>query len=253
VHLSQIQRWVPVLGLLLDVVAAALVVKKRLWRQLPAFSWYLLFGVVCGISYWIVTLKFRSLYFYFYFSTDAIYKVLNIWVTFEIYSRLMNSFPALRQLAWKVLWIAGVILLATCALIYQLSTFQGVPPLFAALYTIGRTFRVVQLGLLFVIFLIARSLQIRLRRYYAFIAIGLVMIDSGEFISLSILLANKSSLFAIGDSIPMLLSIAVTTLWIVVLFIGEGAIASNASPNYAALPLAEIREWNDALSETRGL
>lgn len=191
----------------------------------------------------------NDLRFFSTYAVDFAYKLLNLWVTLEIYSRLMTSYPALRKISAKVLWVSIIALLTISAMVYRFSDLHGLDSLMAALNSISRSFRIVQLGLLTVIFLIARSFHLRLRPYYNYIAIGLIIIDCSELIALSIYAMTQYSTYGVhaGNLLRMIASLLVQIMWIRVLFAGEGVSPAGTPADLAALPFEQIDGWNYSL------
>jgi hypothetical protein len=241
------------IALTTDLVLAAFVLGRRLWRKVPAFSIYLLFGPVSNLSMWYASTQGPRVHFAAHYTVDTLYKLLNLWVTLEIYARLMTAFPALRQLAARVLWMALSILLIICVIVYELSDLQGIPTTLVVFNSLARSFRIVQLGLFIIVFLIARSFHLRLGRYYTFIAIGLVLIDCSELVALSVFAISRYSIPFLHAGILLRIGtdLLVALMWIYVLYAGEGPRSTFASPSEAALAVGDVDQWNAALSDAR--
>ncbi len=166
------------LSMVFEVLLAVIVVRKKLWREVPAFSCYILFGLIGDIACeWAMHDGYR--YFWVYTIVDWIYKMLTVWMTLEIYKRLTTKFPGIQTTALRLLSVAVAFMLLVAGVAYLYSDFAKVPSESILLISLGRAFRLGDIGLLCALFFVVRSFGLRLRQYYVWIATGLSLPKSG--------------------------------------------------------------------------
>ena len=243
-----LQTWTKIAwaaALILECTGAFLILKGRLWREIPAFSTYLLYAAVAGVS-GVLLFRYPRAYYIFYWSAQVGYKFLNAWVVLEIYVRLMRSFPALRKAAAWTLWSALVIGIIAGLLVWIFAPVPKSTPWEEHVEMLGYSLKMIQLGLLFAVALIVRFFRLQLRRYYTFIAVGIAIIGLGDLSSYALTSTLGYSKMNLINCINLSLNAMGTAVWVFVLLTGEPEHFSTGA--YAATSLEELRHWNAALS-----
>jgi len=231
--------------IVLDLAGTVVIFKRKLWREIPAFATYFLFGMASEIL-GVILFRHPKAYYVFYWVGQAGIKTLNTWVVLEIYARLMRTFPALRKAAAWTLWSALVIGVIAGLLVWSFTPIPKSNPWSEHIELLGYSLKMLQLGLLLAVALIVRFFHLQLRRYYVFIAVGLAIVGLGDLSSYVLTSTFGYAKLNIINCINITINTVGIGLWTYVLLTGEPERPSTGA--YAATSLEELRHWNAALS-----
>jgi hypothetical protein len=234
-------------GLTLEAIGAVAILKRRLLREIPAFSTYILYAAISDILGFWISLRHPSAYYLYYWIAQAGYKILNAWVVLEIYFRLMHSFPALRKPAAWTLWIALIIGVVSAGLIWSFAPLPKASPLEEHMQQIGYSLKMLQLGLLIAVVVIVQVFRLQLRRYYVFIAVGIALSALGDLSNFALISNYGYSNFYLFTCINLTINGIGSAVWVYVLITGEPRRPSAGA--YAATSVEDLRAWNTAISD----
>ncbi len=167
-----------VTGPVLQIAVSLLIVRRHLVKTFPIFFSYTVFSVVLGIS-GLFAQGYPTFYFYYYWSTQAGYLLLAFGALYEIVQSLFANLPAMR---WINLLFGGF---AAAMLVYAgvrnwLAPPPGGHPLFSVIVLLEIAVRILQLGLLFLFFVLARFFRSHWQHYPFGIALGFGIAAGGS-------------------------------------------------------------------------
>jgi hypothetical protein len=233
-------------GLLLQMLLAAVLATKRIWRKFPFFSLYCALNLSLGAGLYVIhsLARFRPLYFGTYCIEEGVTLLLGIGVVYEIFSHLLTPYSALRKLAIQ-LFISSVVVLAAiaCAVVYAQPSAERHPLVFAFLVA-EEAARILELGLLVFLFSFASAFGLHWRQYAFGISLGLGVFVAVELVALSMRLqfgVTANSIFNIVRTFSFNASLLI---WISYMLAPELATAPAEMPKRA-----QLEQWNRAVME----
>jgi len=235
------------IGLLVPLVITML--RKNLHRQTPVFFCYVAsdtFGIFA--IYMFALLLPPGWYWIGAWIQNEVAIVLAFATIVEVFSKLFSSYAGIRRLARNVmLWAA--VLLALVALITLVFFHEMVytTSVLTALTMIDRCLRVIQLGLILVLFALSRYLHLRWKNFVFGIALGFGFYALMS-LATSVIRAHYGQMLAgtmnvVGDG-SYCLSVLI---WLVYALQPEVATIPVVS-----LPSHELEKWDLALSRLLG-
>lgn len=164
------------LGLTPPVLQTCLVfllVRRRAYTTFPFFLAYTVFAVVAELCKFAVVREHENTltYFYLYWGAEAIYAVLGFLAIYEVFRHVFESF---HQFTWfkLLLPVTGVVMLSIAVLIPIIHPAVDTGPLLEGIFSLQIAVRCLQLGVFFLIFLLARVFDLDYRQYAFGIAVG---------------------------------------------------------------------------------
>jgi uncharacterized membrane protein (DUF441 family) len=171
------------LGLVSPVLQSCLcvlLVRRRAYRAFPFFFAYTLFAVLAESCKFALVLRHHNTvkYFYVYWGAEAVYAVLGFMAIHEVFRHVFENF---NRLPWfKFLPpTAGLIMLGISVLIPVLHPAVQTEPLLESIFSLQICVRCLQLGVFFLIFLLARVFDLDYRQYAFGIAVGFGIAAAG--------------------------------------------------------------------------
>jgi hypothetical protein len=225
---------------------AILLFRRRIFRLFPIFTLYTVFLVVTecvllaelfsGIS----SLRFA----YTYYPLNVVAIGLAFGVIYEIFRVVLEPYEALSD-AWRVLFVAAVVVLVVISLLWVL--YGAGPPsdrLTKSMYLLTRSLRVVQVGLLLLIVITARSFGLSWRSYSCGLAFGY-----GTYALVDLVLTAMRLHF--GDEVWKLYSLLSTIAYDVTLLIWLVYVLQEkeVAHQVRVIPHNDIEKWNRSLKE----
>jgi len=174
-----------VLQTIIEIVIAAVLYRRKLHKEFPAFFAYVIadMAVFCiqFAVYFYASLG-SNLYFEVYWSSTAIMLVFTFRVIHEVFVDVFKPYHALRDLGTALFkWAALIMILVSVALIALSPSWQD--PLKSSILIIQRCVRVVQCGLLVFLLAFCGSLGVNWRRLSFGVALGFGFISASEMIT----------------------------------------------------------------------
>jgi len=233
-------------GIALQVVLAAVIVFRKVWTRFPLFAAYLLTNLgVSGLLYLVHAWNISErVYFYCYWTTQAITLMLGLATVFEIFTSLLASYPGLRKLALLVCRYT-VIALGVFGALVIIFHHQGETTRNGPLFVLELVVRIGEVGLVVLLFVFAGIFGLPWRRSAFGIALGIGIYAGVQ------LAAVAGQSYAGGRQAMYVAAIANMLAFDLSLFVWMGSLLSR---QYAAkeveLPKrAELQQWNKALTE----
>jgi len=228
-------------ALLLGIAVVRMLLSK-LHREFPIFFAYAVFQAARTAVQFVVYHQDFPLYFYTYWAGEALSVALGFGVLHEIFTHLFRPYEALQELARLLFrWAAAILILV--AVVSAASTpAADSSRLIAGILVLERSVRVVQCGLLFMLFLFSSYFGLTWRHLVFGIAFGFGLYASVQLSAL----AARAYLGAIGNQTYSLVTsgaynIAVL-IWVTYLYSPQPARRA-----VQAVPGSNVERWNQAL------
>jgi hypothetical protein len=175
--------WYAVAALQFAVAAAMLL--RRSYQQLPIFFGYCVYVAVrTAVTYFLRPYPWP--YFYTMWVSDVVAWALCLAAIQEIMQKLCASYPAIRELIVILFRWGGAVLIALA--VFTAYAAPGTSPsrLMAGLLVLERSVRMVQVGLLSLLFVLAGFLRLRWPHYAFGAAFGFAIFCSVELASVTV-------------------------------------------------------------------
>ena len=167
-------------SLALETCLAVNLLRRRVYREFPAFVVYTCYSVL-AIAARLLVIGQYGRYFFVYWATYAAFALLEIWVLHEVFRWI---FAAFYTLWWFWLFFPGII--ATAALISIETTLRHPPiqvhPAVAQILSFGLAVNYVQMGLFGLFYVLIKFFGSRFWQYAFGIMLGLAASAIGTVI-----------------------------------------------------------------------
>ena len=228
-----------------QVLLVGLMLRKKLHREFPVF-----FALVAaeGLDTWLeMALKHVSplAYYYEYWGMTVVTSVLGFFVLREVFLHIFRPYEALRNFGKMLFrWSAAVLFLIAAVMTVSASPSAG-NPLTAFTFTLDRSVRLMQCGLVIFLYLFAKQLGLTERHRVFGIAVGFGVAASVHLMFDTVVaLAPASGLGRVIDilNVPYELAWLVTVIiWMVYMYRPE--------PERRRATVLELPEsWNYTLT-----
>src|SRR5579872_2649102 len=160
--LSSILQAVWFLQLALQGLLVAVLLAKGIWKKFRSFTTYAVLNFLSGVTYYLVFGVFKSAVplsasYYIYWIPQWVTLFLGIWTVYEIFGHLFVPYPTLRRLAAAIFQWAMVALVVLGVVVrFSQSSLAGRNALTSYIVA-EEAMRVVEVGLLMVLFLFATT------------------------------------------------------------------------------------------------
>lgn len=232
-----------VAGIACQAMLAVVLLYKRVWKTFPVFSWY--FGVNFAATVFIYLFRHHAaLYFYTYWLVEAFGIVLGFAVVYEIFATVFSGHAGLRRLATVTFkWVLAFLLVIGIVVLLKQAPlgFRGVT---SAVLIVEEATRIIEVGLLMCLFLLASAFGLHWRQQVFGIALGL-----GFFIAVELIMVTMREQLGVGSQNA--LNLLRVTAFDVSLLIWIGyLLAPERASSKAELPQrSQLEQWNQAVME----
>ena len=176
-----------VFPLLMSVVLIVMT-RRKLYLELPCFFAYVAYHI-CQSAAELALLWLHvstAVYFYGYYLMQAVSFALSFAVIYEIFASVFRPYQALRVLASRTFLIATATLVIVGLVLLSFGPGDQSYKLVRSIDIVQRSLRVVQLGLLLLLFFLSRSLALNWKSYSFGIALGYGLFASVELVILAL-------------------------------------------------------------------
>jgi hypothetical protein len=179
-----------VCSLLLVMVCGALL-KRRLTREFPVFFAYVAYHVLRAVLFAVYLLHWQRRmshadYFYAYWIAEMVSIVLGFAVIREIYGKVFENYEALRRFGGIVFAGAAVVLLLVAVVAAASAPGADSPGIVRAVLLLQRSVRVLQCGMLALVFLLLLYFGLPWRNPVFGIALGFGLFASIELVAVAV-------------------------------------------------------------------
>lgn len=228
------------------VMAATLMIRRKLYREFPLFLSFLIFQVVLFLALYLnhQTVANYKLYFWTYWGGEMLSIALGFAVIYELFLNVFQPYGGLRDLG-ALLFRWAVVVLAVVAVITAASSpGTDASRLIAGIVALERSASFVRLGLLLFLFLLSGSFGLRWRDYAFGIALGFGVHASVQLAAMAI----RGHVGSIANLTVSLINSAAylcgLLIWVSYL------LAPSAVPvSVKRVPAHDLDRWNRALLE----
>jgi hypothetical protein len=233
--------WLIPEGLIVMVMIAGF--RRKLWAEFPFFLSYLVFCIIITIIELITyNTSYRS-YFWSYWISDAVRIIIKFLVIYEIFMCALKPYASLSRLI-RILfvWTSLVLILVGIATA-SMAPVADRSPLIQSILTLKRTMSIIQMGLLFFLFLFVRVFAIPWRHYLFGITLGFALygtVESGSF-------AVRTWGIASNEIVSW--GIRAADFCATIVWVSYFAMLRRQPVQLRTEPVSPLREWNDALRE----
>jgi hypothetical protein len=231
------------LGLVLQGLLLLVLFAKKAWSRFPFFFAYsaFTFASTC-LLYQVISL--RAVYFYTYWTCEGVSLLLGFAVVCEIFRTLLFSFSALRRIATFVFSAAIIVLLVLAVVVVYAQASSERNPLVAGILVAEEAFRMVELGLLMILFLFSTAFGLNWKQSVFGITLGLGFFTAVELVAVTVrthLGVTAAPWFGLARAIAFNLSLFI---WLGYLLAPEKVSSSAEVPKQA-----QLEQWNQAVME----
>lgn len=224
--------------------------RTRLFRSFPWFSCYLVAVLVhelvntpLGYFYAVSPLRFPW-FFYTEWSGDLLTAGLGLIVILEVYLHVFGSYELLRRWGPAIYrWAAALLLLLAALLAWKTRTADGSHVMFVLLVA-KRSLRIVQTGLLVILFLCWAWLRMSRRTLEFGIALGYGVYTAIDLVNLAI----RTEVGPVGQSVVQLVGsisyLCPVAIWLIYVLAPQPV--ESSAPR---VPVDDLEQWNRQLGE----
>lgn len=233
------------LNLLLKCVLCGVIVRRKLYDEIPVFSWYTIASTIWDV---VIAICLLEVSYFAYFISFWVFEGLSVlcdcWILMELYGRILAGYERVRILGNIVLRCSFVLLLMTGFSLMTLRPHGGDDVMMGFLLVLSRSVKFMQLGLVMVVFGFAGYFHIPLKRQ-----------DLGVAVGIGIIAAVNMAIFATRTHLgwPHLVNFLDTALmsgyaagalsWIWFLSRSEKLVSTEEAPDSG-----DLRRWNKTLT-----
>jgi hypothetical protein len=228
--------------LVLQPALALFLLAKKYWLKYPIFTLYSILNSLGNIGAYLLRMRVPD-YFWFVFIFDGVMTLVGLGIAYEIFNRIFMHHRALKRMATLVFAASAVALAGLgTSLIVSKAPFSSTDVMKSVL-VVSEAARILEVGLIGVLFLFSRAFGIHWRQATFGIALGLGIVATAELIALTI-----QSEF--GPGAIDILNLVRTGAFDVSLLTWIGYILAPEPSFTIALPeRSQLEEWNRAVME----
>jgi hypothetical protein len=237
-------------GIVLLVLTGGAILKRHLVRELPLFLIYVAFQLLRSaalIVTHVLMLQHRlsyAHYFYLYWDTEAVSIVLSLLVVYGIYRKIFDNYDALKQVVSVVLAGTAVVLLLAAVLTAAMAPGADAPGIVKVVLLMERSARVLQCGLLAMLFALVLYFGLPWQNRLFGVALGF-----GVYSCLQLIASSLRSV--VGETFADAYSQAQSAAYGIGVMIWFGyLVAPDPLPEHrGAIIHDDLEKWNRALKE----
>jgi len=233
------------------VIALQSSVAVAMWRRqlYHQFRFFFLYCVAIAVQDLVNTVYIESQgpllgYIYLYYFVQALTLALSFAVIYDVFIDVLKPYDALKRVGKQLfLWsLLGCVLGAV--LFVRISPGQERALLFRSIYVTERSLRIVQVGVLTLLFTLSRSLGLRWRAYSFGIALGYGLYASVDLVVSALKLKFGGLGFLPLSEISSIAFVTASAIWMCY-FLQAEAVAQPVR----VIPYNDIAKWNEKLEE----
>lgn len=241
--LGYLIRDLGVVGLSLQGVLALTLLLRRYWSRFPFFAAYVWLSFTVGIFAYPLQ-KSHVAYFYVYWLGEALGIGLGLFVVYEIFRHVFTVHKALLRLATLTFRIAAVALLSAGLIIFFVQSPNNVSNISTAVLAVEQAARVIEVGLLMILFICSAAFGLHWKQAEFGIALGLAFYATIELTAVTLrpLVGQHGS--ALLNVIKIVTLDCSFCMWLSYLLAPERVVSSAELPKQS-----QLEQWNQAVTE----
>ncbi|HEY1465131.1 MAG TPA: hypothetical protein VGF44_17075 [Terriglobales bacterium] len=232
----------------LQAVLLVFFVRNHFIKSFPAFFVYTCFSLLTGIGRLILTLTHTvKLYFFFYWSTEAIYALLGIAVLYEVYKAVFGN---LKRASWfRAIFPVAVVGALALTFLHAPGLFSGPQSTLNVITASEMAVRMLQVGLFVILIGSVALFGLRWRQQ----AFG---ISAGYGIYASVCLLASTKLYEIGTNFEQVWGIATVLSYTIAGLIWVWFFSSKPEPpkrraDPPPLSARDLEQYRDAIQKVQ--
>ena len=143
------------------------------------FFAFILYDSACGVVSWLLLGRFPA-YFYFYWISEAVAAALGFAVIYEVFTNMVKRYETIHRVGFLLYRWAAVLLLVLAAIVAAMAPGLDSARVIEGIVILERGVRIVQAGLLLVLFAFASYLGLSWRSNVFGVALGFGMYATVE-------------------------------------------------------------------------
>lgn len=239
---AQVALWF--LAPLLQMVIAAMMILRKLYRTMPVFFCYTLFHVVqAAVAFMAGRISYFA-YFHFYWGSEFVDALLAMAVLQELFTNVFREHDGLRALGGVLFRWATLVLLALTVGVAVTASGTDSDRVIAGVVVLQRSVAIVQAGLLVFLFIFCRFFGMNWRTVVFGIALGFGISATMQ----AAIAAVRAQMGPAGNAFyslaqPLAYNIAIG-IWVIYLLVPFRETKSVQLPDSK-----QLRIWNRALQD----
>jgi hypothetical protein len=228
---------------LLQLTMSVLIVRRKLYREVPWFFAYILFSASQSIIVFFVRRK-MPLYFYWYWIVELIALTMGFIIIYEVFRNIVNRYEGIQRVGFRLYRWCAVFLLFLATIMIASSPDLSSAVIIDAIITLQRGVRIMQVGLLVLLFSFTTYLGLSWRNCSFGVALGFGFLAAVELAIAALRLqfgADADQFYVLTKSIAYNCA---ALIWSAYIWQGQ-----PATQTVTALPKAEVAVWNQTLGE----
>lgn len=233
-------------SVVVQVAIAFVLVRRSIYKDFPWFFSYIVYHAMQGIIMEAIALQqgYSLAYIWSIYTSEIFSLAISVGVIYEVFTSVLAPYEALNHVAKRLFAVSAMVLAVVAIALAEAGKGPGINRLAYAVFVSYRSLRVVQLGLLLILFALARSFGLKWRTYTFGIALGY-----GIYAAVDLILTTMRA--ELGESFwhlhSILSAIAFTGMHFIWLsyFLQRQEIAQPVR----VIPYNDIAKWNEKLEE----
>lgn len=220
-------------------------VRSKLRDELPMLFAYVLFAECRSISlYWIrVHFGFRSPeYFVGYWLGFVVHTGLELLVIREVYAKVLHRYAGLRTLSDTIFRWAMLLLVVLGFIIAASSPAADRDAMYSGILLLDRSVMIVEFGLMVLLFVFSRALELGWRECIFGIAVGLCFYCTTELAAVSLRTYYRNDAAELYSMAEPFLTLIMLGVWTTYVYRSDRARQPGQT-----LSNLRMTEWNDAV------
>jgi hypothetical protein len=246
--MNAVQICFAVAPLVLEFALVARMWNLRIQRQYPLFFCFLLFDIVRAavmFPLWRMGRAAYELYFYTYWTAEAVSVLLGFAVLWQIYQEALRNYERLQHLAGAVFRGTLIALLLLSIALAVADPARGPNPMVAAIMVLERSMQLVQAGLVLVLLALMAQLGLAWRHPLFGIALGFALFLTVKVVVFAVWAdAGPVTDPVVRLLVPVSYNLAVLA-WLAYLWRAERGSELRMTP----LLRTNLLRWSEALTE----
>ena len=173
-HISPREYLFGVIPALLQPLIAVVIIRRELFRQFPVYTIYTIYQVVTiPVIYAELALQVSRLHYaYTWYPLQMCSIALAFGVIFELFRFVLEPYDALKRV-WRVIFVVAAAVLVTISVLWIVyGSGPQADRLTQTMNLLTRSLRLIQAGLMVLLFALSRSLGLSWRSYSFGLALG---------------------------------------------------------------------------------
>jgi hypothetical protein len=231
---------------LLHFAIACVMVRRKLLTTFPVFFGYIVFHLVRHLAEMASMTAHPVAYFWIWWGAEGVDAVLILAVIQELFTVMFEPYEALRQRGVTIFRWSTIILCIGAGTTAIVSPASETNQLMSKLFVLDRSVQIVQLGLLFFLFVICKIFGMTWRHYVFGIASGFLLMTAISTANFAVRAHEGQIGNVLWNSLGPLGFMLGEITWMCYFASEKSLVPLNTVPR-----TTQLIAWNDALSKAR--